>query len=73
MDADIRWLERQERQEREGRPQRPARTDVGSRRVSMADVAAAAAVSGQTVSRVVNGSPRVDPDTRARVEAASWS
>ena len=40
------------------------------RRVSMADVAAAAGVSGQTVSRVVNASPRVDPATRARVEAA---
>lgn len=40
------------------------------RRVSMVDVAAAAGVSGQTVSRVVNGSPRVDPATRARVEAA---
>ncbi|MDJ1115520.1 LacI family DNA-binding transcriptional regulator [Microbacterium dauci] len=36
----------------------------------MADVAAAAGVSGQTVSRVVNASPRVDPETRARVEAA---
>nr|WP_274638504.1 LacI family DNA-binding transcriptional regulator [Microbacterium bovistercoris] len=36
----------------------------------MADVAARAGVSGQTVSRVVNGSPRVDPETRARVEAA---
>lgn len=36
----------------------------------MADVAAAAGVSGQTVSRVVNGSPRVDPATRASVEAA---
>jgi len=36
----------------------------------MADVAAAAGVSGQTVSRVVNGSPRVDPATRARVETA---
>ncbi|MGB4779709.1 LacI family DNA-binding transcriptional regulator, partial [Microbacterium sp.] len=36
----------------------------------MADVAAAAGVSSQTVSRVVNGSPRVDPATRARVEAA---
>ncbi|MDL9979228.1 LacI family DNA-binding transcriptional regulator [Microbacterium sp. ASV49] len=36
----------------------------------MADVAALAGVSGQTVSRVVNGSPRVDPATRARVEAA---
>ena len=40
------------------------------RRVSMADVAALAGVSGQTVSRVVNDSPRVDPGTRARVEAA---
>lgn len=41
-----------------------------NRRVSMADVAAAAGVSGQTVSRVVNDSPRVDPVTRARVAAA---
>ncbi|CAH0186061.1 Lactose operon repressor [Microbacterium sp. Bi128] len=39
-------------------------------RVSMADVAAAAGVSAQTVSRVANGSPRVDPATRARVETA---
>lgn len=36
----------------------------------MADVAAVAGVSSQTVSRVVNDSPRVDPATRARVEAA---
>lgn len=36
----------------------------------MADVAQHAGVSGQTVSRVVNASPRVDPATRARVEAA---
>ncbi|MFT4210791.1 MAG: LacI family DNA-binding transcriptional regulator [Microbacterium sp.] len=36
----------------------------------MADVAAIAGVSAQTVSRVVNGSPRVDPATRARVEQA---
>ncbi|WP_137845532.1 LacI family DNA-binding transcriptional regulator [Microbacterium sp. 2FI] len=36
----------------------------------MADVAALAGVSGQTVSRVLNESPRVDPVTRARVEAA---
>ncbi|MFI8593062.1 LacI family DNA-binding transcriptional regulator [Microbacterium sp. NPDC078428] len=43
------------------------------RRVSMADVAAAAGVSGQTVSRVANGSARVDPATRARVEAAMAS
>jgi len=39
-------------------------------RVSMADVAERAGVSAQTVSRVVNGSARVDPTTRARVEKA---
>ncbi|MGM1017822.1 MAG: LacI family DNA-binding transcriptional regulator [Actinomycetota bacterium] len=39
-------------------------------RVSMATVALRAGVSGQTVSRVVNGSPRVDPETRTRVEQA---
>ncbi len=43
------------------------------RRVSMGDVARAAGVSAQTVSRVVNGSPRVDPGTRTRVEAAMAS
>lgn len=37
------------------------------REVSMADVAHAAAVSGQTVSRVANGRENVDPATRARV------
>ena len=42
----------------------------GGQRVSMRDVALRAGVSGQTVSRVVNDSPRVDPVTRARVEAA---
>lgn len=36
----------------------------------MAQVASRAGVSGQTVSRVVNDSPRVDPGTRARVERA---
>jgi len=36
----------------------------------MAMVAARAGVSGQTVSRVVNDSPRVDPATRERVERA---
>lgn len=41
-----------------------------SGRVSMAQVASRAGVSGQTVSRVVNDSPRVDPATRARVEKA---
>lgn len=39
-------------------------------RVSMADVAARAGVSAQTVSRVANASPRVDPATRVRVEQA---
>lgn len=43
---------------------------AGARRVSMADVAARAGVSGQTVSRVANGGARVDPGTRARVEQA---
>lgn len=47
-----------------------AHHEPAPRRVSMADVALAAGVSGQTVSRVVNASPRVDPATRARVEAA---
>ena len=48
-----------------------ALTDAGrERRVSMRDVAELAGVSGQTVSRVVNDSPRVDPATRERVEAA---
>ena len=36
----------------------------------MADGAERAGVSAQTVSRVANGSPRVDPATRARVEKA---
>lgn len=41
-----------------------------AKRVSMAMVAALAGVSGQTVSRVANDSPRVDAQTRARVEQA---
>ena len=49
---------------------RSARTRTPSGRVSMAQVAALAGVSGQTVSRVVNDSPRVDPATRSRVEQA---
>jgi DNA-binding LacI/PurR family transcriptional regulator len=39
-------------------------------RVSIRDVARAAGVSYQTVSRVINGHPRVAPDTRERVERA---
>lgn len=49
---------------------RHQRSRASTGRVSMAMVAARAGVSGQTVSRVVNGSPRVDPATRSRVEQA---
>ena len=38
--------------------------------VSMQDIAKAAGVSPQTVSRVANGSDAVKPETRQRVEAA---
>lgn len=51
-------------------PGRPRRRRPSSGRVSMAMVASRAGVSGQTVSRVVNDSPRVDPATRERVEKA---
>ena len=51
-------------------PDRPRRRRPASGRVSMAMVASRAGVSGQTVSRVVNDSPRVDPATRERVERA---
>lgn len=52
------------------RPDRSQRRRTPTGRVSMAMVAARAGVSGQTVSRVVNESPRVDPRTRVRVEQA---
>ncbi|WP_232531735.1 LacI family DNA-binding transcriptional regulator [Microbacterium halophytorum] len=48
----------------------PARPSGATGRVSLVQVAALAGVSGQTVSRVVNGSARVDPATRTRVEEA---
>ncbi|WP_324073454.1 MAG: LacI family DNA-binding transcriptional regulator [Erythrobacter sp.] len=40
------------------------------RGITIEDVASAAAVSRQTVSRVINRSPRVSPEAKARVEAA---
>jgi LacI family transcriptional regulator len=40
------------------------------RSITIEDVAQAAAVSRQTVSRVINRSPRVSPEARARVEQA---
>jgi len=41
-----------------------------AKRVIMADVARLAGVSQQTVSRVVNDSPKLRPETRRRVQAA---
>lgn len=43
---------------------------AGTARAGVRDVAARAGVSTQTVSRVINDSPKVRPDTRAKVEAA---
>jgi LacI family transcriptional regulator len=42
---------------------------MGHKRVTIKEVAAAAGVSTQTVSRVVNGRPDVAPDTREHVQA----
>jgi len=44
--------------------------EAASRPLVMADVAARAGVSHQTVSRVINGHPSVAPDTRERVQRA---
>ena len=49
-------------------PRRPREWRSGQ--PSLADVAVVAGVSAQTVSRVVNGTGSVVPETRARVEAA---
>ncbi|MBO0851724.1 MAG: LacI family DNA-binding transcriptional regulator, partial [Pseudonocardia sp.] len=43
---------------------------AGGRRVRLRDVAAAAETSAKTVSRVINGDPRVAPETRVRVQRA---
>ncbi len=43
---------------------------AGTTRVGVREVAARAGVSTQTVSRVINDSPQLRPETRARVEAA---
>lgn len=50
--------------------QRTARAGGSTRGVSMADVAAEAGVSQQTVSRVANGQPNVNEATRKRVREA---
>ncbi|AKU17980.1 LacI family DNA-binding transcriptional regulator [Luteipulveratus mongoliensis] len=44
-----------------------SRTRAGAGRLSMADVAAKAGVSSQTVSRVLSGRPHVNAETRSRV------
>jgi DNA-binding LacI/PurR family transcriptional regulator len=49
-------------------PRRPREWRSGQ--PSLADVAAVAGVSAQTVSRVVNGTSRVTPETRERVQSA---
>jgi LacI family transcriptional regulator len=51
----------------QGRP--PSRTP-GQRKPTINDVALAAGVSKKTVSRVINKSPLVKAETRAKVDAA---
>ena len=56
----------------EGRPRtesRPAEPQVSGRGVTINDIARIAGVSKKTVSRVINRSPMVHEDTRARIQA----
>lgn len=49
---------------------RPPSSSQGQRRPTINDVAHSAGVSKKTVSRVINGSPLVKAETRAKVDAA---
>ncbi|MFD2173773.1 LacI family DNA-binding transcriptional regulator [Rhodobacter lacus] len=51
-------------------PERDRGAKPGRRRATVVDVARLAGVSAGTVSNAINGKRRVDPETRARVEAA---
>lgn len=57
-------------EEASGLPARKRRRATGPRGVTVRDVAARAGVSTATVSRVVNGNPRVGPEVRAAVTIA---
>ena len=50
-------------------PRRDVSATGGARAANIFDVARLAGVSHQTVSRVINDSPLVKPDTRAKVHA----
>ena len=60
---------------RSRRRRAPTPSATGARRngATLDEVARAAGVSRATVSRVVNGSPKVSPDVRRAVEAAPWT
>src|SRR3954454_24144678 len=52
------------------RDQKPVKQDSSSKAATLNDVAKQAGVSYQTVSRVINGSPHVSPQTLQRVQDA---